>query len=133
MNDAILDIATVLDCEPVQKEWNSGVQEGTCSDMYAGFFEIWRALYFCTFFMIVLSITASMLYQYFHIQVENEENVENRDSKDMEMVGGAGSDKGIYGGRGSDDRFSNKRHSDSSYEQAPSSEASAPPESFMVV
>jgi hypothetical protein len=154
---AILDIVSVLDCEPVQAEWDSLVQDGLCSEMFDGFYEIWRALYFCTAFMLALCVTVSLLYQYFGVSADTSEGDERRHSSNGQADPKSGgvelSYPHIYGeeprvGR-SESKFRASKHDDSvgervksmsssssgggGYRQAPSSEASAPPEAFMIV
>lgn len=41
------------------------MNKGLCKDIYSGLYRIWVALYFSFFFFLVLSIVASILYQYF--------------------------------------------------------------------
>jgi hypothetical protein len=41
------------------------MNKGVCKDIYGGIYGIWRAMFFCVFFFLLLSITGSLLYQYF--------------------------------------------------------------------
>jgi hypothetical protein len=66
--DAIDDIYENIYCAPILDEWYTLMNKGVCKDIYGGVYHIWVAFYFSTFFFLVLSITASILYQYFGLK-----------------------------------------------------------------
>ncbi|CAE7543891.1 unnamed protein product [Symbiodinium microadriaticum] len=147
---AIDDILALFDCQPVMDQWNNMMHEGVCHDMFDGFYLIWQALYFCACFLLALCIAASLLYQYFTmdaILVDSRDDQENTavleiknshdqtlskhdksPSKSLELTFGE-----VYVER--DDSLSTQaqvRYT-GSYHSPRSSDASAPPESFMMV
>jgi hypothetical protein len=53
------------------------MNKGICKDIYGGLYHIWVAFYFSTFFFLVLSITGSILYQYFGLKETQSESFQS--------------------------------------------------------
>jgi hypothetical protein len=55
----------VTQCPPIQFQINNVLHEGICHDSFIGVYIIWISQYLTTFFLFLLTIMISLIYQYF--------------------------------------------------------------------
>lgn len=61
----LTDINVTSSCPPVMSEINSILHNSLCFDLFGGFYSTWITQYSSTFFLFILCIIASIVYQYF--------------------------------------------------------------------
>lgn len=64
---AVDGIELDLTCSPIQEIWFAMMNEGFCKNLYTGIFYIWGSQLVTSFFLFLLMVTMSMIYQYFDI------------------------------------------------------------------
>jgi hypothetical protein len=65
INFALDNIVNMTYCPPYQQQIESLLQDGVCHSGYQGFFIIWVSQYITAFALFVLTVAASISYQYF--------------------------------------------------------------------